>query len=372
MGVFKRTTKRNGKKREYWYIEYSFNGKTKWESVGRVGVVSKSDAKRLFKLRQAEILQGKLYNTDNSVIPTFSEFSKEYIEYAKGNKKSWDRDECALRALVPFFGKHRLNEINPLQIEKYKLLRKKSVSQRTINIELSLLRRMFNLAMSWEKCSSSPMTQVNFYKEESSKERILSKEEEIDLIQFSPDHIKPILITALNTGMRYGEIINLSWNDIDFESGYLHVTKSKTGIGRKIPINDLLNNTLHELKSGIPIGISTGTYNIRKEKSQQCQPPKQVNALVSKAVGLTSVGVQVPPRPYSHIFTYRNKPLKNIRTAFKNSCDRAGIKNLTFHTLRHTFATRLVLAGVDLATVSKLLGHSSIQMTMRFIRLLRL
>ncbi len=66
------------------------------------------------------------------------------------------------------------------------------------------------------------------------------------------------------------------------------------------------------------------------------------------------------------VFTFRGKPLKHIRTAFKNACNRAGIKNLRFHDLRHTFATRLVLAGVDLASVSKLLGHSSIQMTMRY------
>ena len=64
------------------------------------------------------------------------------------------------------------------------------------------------------------------------------------------------------------------------------------------------------------------------------------------------------------IFTYEGKPLKSIHTTFENACKRAGIKNLRFHDLRHTFATRLVLAGVDLATVSKLLGHSSIQMTM--------
>ncbi|MCZ6865663.1 MAG: site-specific integrase [Candidatus Dadabacteria bacterium] len=78
------------------------------------------------------------------------------------------------------------------------------------------------------------------------------------------------------------------------------------------------------------------------------------------------MGVRVPPCPDLEIFTYRNKPLKDIRTAFKNACNRAGLKNLRFHDLRHTFATRLVLAGVDLATVSKLLGHSSIQMTMRY------
>jgi len=67
-----------------------------------------------------------------------------------------------------------------------------------------------------------------------------------------------------------------------------------------------------------------------------------------------------------YVFTYKGKPLKSVRTAFENACERTGIKNLRFHDLRHTFATRLVLAGVDLATVSKLLGHSSIQMTMRY------
>ena len=96
---------------------------------------------------------------------------------------------------------------------------------------------------------------------------------------------------------------------------------------------------------------------------------KLADTTASKAVGLTSVGVQVPPRPDSKMFVYRGRPVKDIRTAFTNACKRAGIKNLRFHDLRHTFATRLVLAGVDLASVSKLLGHSSIQMTMRTLTL---
>ena len=68
----------------------------------------------------------------------------------------------------------------------------------------------------------------------------------------------------------------------------------------------------------------------------------------------------------SCVFTFRGKSIRDLRTAFYNACHRAGIKNLRFHDLRHTFATRLVLSGIDLASVSKLLGHSTIHMTMRY------
>jgi len=66
------------------------------------------------------------------------------------------------------------------------------------------------------------------------------------------------------------------------------------------------------------------------------------------------------------VFTYKGSPVKGFRTSFENACKKASIKNLSFHTLRHTFATRLVLSGIDIVTVSKLLGHSKIQTTMRY------
>jgi len=297
MGVFKRIRKRNGKRSEYWYIDYVVNGKRKWESVGKVGLVSKSDAKKLLELRNTEILKGEFTNSEKKVIPTFAEFAKDYLEYAKSNKKSWDRDACALRVLVPFIGNRNLNEISPFFIEKYKIERKKSVSVRTINIELSLLRRMFNLAQTWDKCSFNPIDRVKFYQEEPAKERILSEKEEASLLNSSPEHIMPILITALNTGMRYGEIINLNWNNIDFESGYIHITKSKTGKDRKVPINEILYKTLKKQKSGIFVSQSVSHTDNLCKKSQRGRVVKLADTTASKAVGLTSVGVRVPPRP---------------------------------------------------------------------------
>jgi len=112
MGVFKRTYKgMDGKKKDYWYIDYVLDGKRKWESVGQVGTVSKEHAKKLLALRKTEILQGKFNTPKPKAIPTFSEFAKEYLEFAKGNKKSWDRDMYAVKRLIPFFGSYRLKDI---------------------------------------------------------------------------------------------------------------------------------------------------------------------------------------------------------------------------------------------------------------------
>lgn len=268
MGVFKRTVKSNGAKKEYWYIDYTVNGKRKWESVGRVGDVTKAAAKKLLALRRTEVLHGKFNIPVNTIAPTFSEFAKDYIEYAKVNKRSWDRDACSLRTLVPVFGSYTLADISPFLIEKYKLERKKSVSARTVNMELSLLRRMFNLGITWDKCLSNPVSKVKFYKEEIKGVRVLTKEEEERLLESSSDHLKTVLITALNTGMRYGEIINLCWKDVDLDLGYIEVEKSKSGKSRQIPMNERLKEALDILKLTSSVSNSVSTKYSSKRNSK--------------------------------------------------------------------------------------------------------
>ncbi len=292
MGVFKRTTNRNGKKREYWYIEYSLNGKTKWESVGKVGLVSKTDAKKLLEVRKTEILLGKLKNTDIKVIPTFSKFTQDYIEFAKGNKKSWDRDMYAIRKMSTYFNDLSLTDITPIEIEKYKLSRKEVVKTQTINKDLSILRRIFNVAKDWDIIESNPVDKVKFFPEAQSREKILSQDEEYRLYNESPDHFKPILTTALNTGMRYREILDIKWDAVDLETGYLNVKKSKTGKGRKIPINDTLLNCLKTLKSESFTSKTTGTNDLDIIKSnihsELTREPAVLRGLCLRACGFDS------------------------------------------------------------------------------------
>ncbi len=297
MGVFKRTIKtKYGRTKEYWYIDYTFEGKRKWESVGVVGEVSKENAKKLLALRKTEILQGKFNAPKPKVIPTFSEFAKDYLEFAKGSKTSWDRDMYSLKSLEPFFGAYKLEDISPILIEKYKLERKREVATRTVNIELALLRRMFNLALSWDKCKSNPMHKVKLFKESPPKERILTPEEEKALLDSSPAHLKPILITALNTGMRYSELLTLKWDNVDLESGYIHVIKSKSGKDRKIPINETLKNTLEGLKSQNYVSKSVSIDKYNSKKDNDCIGDAKGTNWIQDPVGESPWGFKSPLR----------------------------------------------------------------------------
>jgi integrase len=156
---------------------------------------------------------------------------------------------------------------------------------------------MFNLGITWDKCESNPVSKVKFYREDPPTERVLSEDEEQRLLECSAEHIKPIIATALNTGLRYGELINLRWQDIDFEGRYIVVRTSKTGNSRKVPMNDTVKETLEQLflRSTVSDSVSSKVY--AGDKSEQSQALRYGNALDSKAVGLTLVRVRVPLCP---------------------------------------------------------------------------
>jgi excisionase family DNA binding protein len=256
----------------------------------------------------------------------FEDFAFMYLEdYAKTNKRSWETDWHYLKSLKKFFHDFYLSEITGQDTEKYKKSRlKEGVQKSTVNRCLAILRKMLNLAKEWGYLPDDWKIKINFYPEkDNARDRVLTKDEETRLICASCEHLKPILIVALNTGMRLGEILNLQWKQIDFNIRKIKVEKTKSGKMRTVPINSPLLSEFLKLKEG-------GTQN-------------------------------------EHVFTNpkTKKPFTTIKTAFKAACRRARVSNLRFHDLRGTVGTRLDEKGVGSKTISKILGHSSPLITYR-------
>ena len=257
----------------------------------------------------------------------FKEFADMFIEnYSRINKRSWKDDKYRLQKVVNFFGDIYLHELTPLDIEKFKAEKlKEGVAKSTVNRYMAILKTMFNIAITWGYTKDNPVRRVKFFSEKDNlKERILTEEEEDRLFEASSEHLKPILVVALNSGMRRGEILNLKWENIDFQAKEILVENTKSGRPRTIDINSHLLNELVKLKN----------------EAQDSQ-----NVFLNSKTG---------------------KPYKKLQTSFSGARRRAGIKNLRFHDLRHTFASRLVERGVDLIRVKELLGHSSVKITERY------
>jgi integrase len=152
----------------------------------------------------------------------------------------------------------------------------------------------------------------------------VTKEETLELLKNCSEKLRPMVICAMNTGMRLGEILNLKWRDVDFENAIITVEHSKSGLSRRIPVNQQLWNTLRNL-----------------EKFSGC--------------------------PY--VFNHDGKRYTYVRKAFGNAVKKAGIETFRFHDLRHHFASNLAMAGVNLKAIQVLLGHKSFDMTLRYAHL---
>jgi len=283
---------------------------------------NRRDAQDLFNVRQSEVSRGVF---KRPVKIAFGEFGKKYMEYAKANKRSWLRDEQMLKQLEEFFGKeHELAKLGVADIEAYKVQRRLEVSGSTVNRELALLKRMFNLAIDWDLLvGRNPVCKVKFFKEFSFGSRVLTQNEEERLIENAAPFIQDLIVFGLNTGLRVGEIFSLRWSNVDMEKNILNVFAHKTWKTRAVPMN-----------TKTPAVVEAWALH-RK------------NDLVFYN---TSTG----------------QPFVDLRAGFRLACRKAGISDVSWHTLRHTFASRLIERGVDIVTVQQLLGHSTVTVTMRY------
>jgi integrase len=304
------------------WIAFYDHGKQVKERVGPVGLVTKGQAEQALKARMGEVVQGKfrLEKTNKAIL--FDKLVERYLEYSKANHRSHRRSVLTSKVLLKSFGGMQLTDISTWLVEKFKVDRKhQGKALATINRELAVLKRMFNLAIEWGLTNSNPVKGVKFFKINNEPMRILTEEEFSKLYEAASPHLKPILITAIATGMRRGELLNLRWSDVDLRGRTITVRESKNYEFRIIPINQTLKTELERIKDSSSI---------------------------------------------EYVFGFEGSPIREIKHSFEGALRRSQISKCRFHDLRHTFATRLVMKGVDLVTVQELMGHKSIVMTKRY------
>jgi integrase len=297
----------------YWY-SMKINGRRLQESLK---TDNRKLAEKIFAKVVTEAIEDRYFERAKAKRILFSEMVEKYL-----SKYERLRDRTSLTRLLPVFGNLTLAEITTERLSDYHRDRLKVVKPATVYQELSLMRRMFNVARrEWKWVRDNPVSDISFsVGNKNARERWLTIEEEKRLLDCAgnPVWLRPVLVFALHTGMRRGEILNLKWTDVDFNRRLVRILKSKNGEKRSIP----MSRTVYELLRNQNVrDISGRVFPV----SARC-----------------------------------------LRQGYEKAISKAVLHNLTFHDLRHTFATRLVQNGVDLYKVKELLGHKTIAMTMRY------
>ena len=335
-----------------WIVEFMLKGNRILKAVPHAR--NKKDAEEEQRKIQSQI-DGGLYC---STPVLFSEFvDNEYLPWAEANKKSHADDRRRVKVLKGFFGNERLRNIAPYRIEKFKssLIGVKTVrgtprSESTINRYLALGSRIFSLARVNGFIHTNPFSHVRKFEEGGTRERFLTYDEERRLMAVligDLEYLRAPIIVSLGTGLRKSELLSLKVDEINFgqlpffyrvngrdltiRPGCLLVAKSKNKESRAIPMNievhETLTTVVADAQAGDPVftflrnGVSTAT--IKRGFEIAC-------TRAEITYGLTRVG------------------------------------GLTWHGLRHTFATRLRERGVHPFGIKELMGHKTLSVTANY------
>ncbi len=227
---------------------------------------------------------------------------------------------------MAYFGDRLLKDISPAMVEAYKQKwlsenshRGKPTKPATVNREVTTFKTVFNKAMKNGKAEGNPVQGVKLLKENNVRDRILSQEEYARLLAACPGHLKTIVKLAYQTGMRRGEILNLTWGQVDLREGFIRLRPEdcKTNEGRLVP----LNRELVEMFRALPRGL---------------------------------------------VFTYQGRFMAEMKRSFGTAYKRAGVTDFTFHDLRHTAINNWRLAGHDYFRIMAATGHKSLSVFERY------
>lgn len=347
------------KRQDVWYLDVRVKGQRLRKRLGP----SKKIAELALKDAEVKIARDEFGFSKHDIV--IDKLIERFLEYNRTNNR--ETTTSRYKAVTNHFKQYLLakhptvvavSQLSPEIIEGFKTYRRDSwvnpngapieddddltensrlgAKSRTVNFELDGVKTMLNLAIRWGYLRENPAKQVRPLKSDDRKPvRFLTVKECTKLLDAADHELKPILYAFLNTGMRKAELENLQWADVDLQRKRISI-KSKENWDPKTSERE--------------IPLSDDTVGLFKEMKATQRSPKS-----------TSYVFPIIDFGRSHNW---------IRRELIKTAERAGIEDLTkIHTLRHTFASHLVMQGVDLPTVGKLMGHTDIATTMIYAHL---
>jgi integrase len=313
-----------------WWIEYYDHEKRlRRERIGP----NKAAAEQRYREVMSSRTEGRYIKKSPDAKTRFKVLAAWYLDLSEVKaKRSYEKDQMHCRRLVAQLGEKLLKDITPALVEAYKQKRLGEPSGRspkaltkpaTVNRELACLKTIFSKALKNGKAERNPTQGVKLLKENNERDRILSLEEYPRLLAQCSPHLKQIVKLAYHTAMRQGEILSLTWGQIDLKEGFikLYPEDTKTNEGRLVPLAGELLEMFKDMPRGLP-------------------------------------GVKV--------FTFKGKALSYIKAGFVKACKRAGIEDFTFHDLRHTAINNWRMEGHDYFRIMAVSGHRTMSVFKRY------
>ncbi len=319
-----------GSGKVYW-IEYYHEGRRRRERIG----TNKALAQTVLRKRLVERAEGKLLDKKKTNNIHFSQLADWYLNLPEVKaKKSYERDERSIKKLKTFFGSKPMNDISPSLIEAYRQDRLNQLNYKgltnkpaTVNREIACLKTIFSKAVKNRKVESNPTSAISQLRENNERNRVLSPEEWERYKTQCPSWYLPLAMTAYLTGMRRGEIINLSPSRVDLKTKFIRLKPedTKTRQGRSIPIYPELTEILSKV-------------------------------------------MKVRPLNFDRVFHRNGEPIgiSTVREAHEAVCRKAGIENFWFHDFRHTRINNWRKEGHDYFKVMAASGHKTVSVFKRY------
>ena len=316
--------RRNGSK--IWWVRFQHHGTRVQKSSGKT---RKSDALRyLAQSMEAERQRQEQGFQKVRLGVLCEEYCSQHLPLLKpGTRVSYLGH---IQVLKTHFGEDRyVDEIRKAHVAEFVAsLKKTGLKSPTIRRYLASLSSIFAFAERSGWLSQNPVAQFDkrSLPEAQPRTRFISQAEYRRLLSASPSHLKPILEMAVQTGMRLEELLGLRWEQVNLERREVRLVMTKTNQPRVVPLSD-------------------------------------------RAVAVFVAISRLSASPYVFTNPITGKRYRNLRHSFGQACSRAGITDFRWHDLRHTFASWHVQSGIDLYPLSRILGHSTLQMTTRYAHL---